>query len=771
MCDRSNFQPGFQNDDLSDQIRDLATDCVCFPEIDFANSRSERSGDLQSDGRPIIKFSEAEWIELEEIEGNCTLVGRFVRERPSLDTIRAKISSVLRLDGIVQIGFLSRHSIMLRFELESDFKKARIQGQITIDGAKAWFTRWTADWCESRDSPLALVWIELPNLPLHLFNFESITRICAPIGRAIDLDSATCRRSRPSVAKVRLEIDVSKPMIDKIRIEIVNGYGGNGGAKGLWQRIVYGRMPRFCIECGRFGHVRLNCWSLRAGGGRPMRGGGVAVPVVTPEGKQNEGVAVVPAAVGSVACEAEVCLQREIEIFSPVGEMEQSAPMVSKISGKELIESGSSGRSKGRMRRKKRGFRVGNALQILALDYGDEERLDGLEKWIDDLKEKVGHDEELIRAVDEAYEEVLELFEEALEDLGVPGEDIDDELVCKAALIFWKKWEKIIQTSKELREAHAVSKGNERGESSGEQWEGVGGEMEGEGACGSDKRRGKEEDAIYEECDIVGEEIGVGFREKEGEKKKYNADCDECSASSEEEANVENGDDEYDDVEKDANVEDGEYDEDEFNDDEWLDWLEGKLRYARGVNWMNEVLKEIYSYMQVVYDEQQQVHWEEEGSMALKACIILREVVRVSPMRGCLHPESELGYLLLMNQEIIGRRLCRWAWRRFRRGWEEKLMRLDVNPYGIIAPYLSLRSLLGLRRLEQCFAEVTAKSAAVLLSIGEAIAKSKRSPEKLFVLLDMYEIMTELHPQVKQSYFFYSITLILLSLMALRSDF
>nr|GMD92671.1 hypothetical protein Iba_chr14fCG0010 [Ipomoea batatas] len=361
---------------------------------------------------------------------------------------------------------------------------------------------------------------------------------------------------------------------------------------------------------------------------------------------------------------------RDIEILSPVGEMEQSAPMVSKFSGEELIESGSSGRSKGRRRRKKRGFRV-----------GDEERLDGLEKWIEDLKEKVGHDEELIRAVDEAYEEVLELFEEALEELGVPGEDMDDELVCKAALIFWKKWEKIIQTSKELREAHAVSKGNERGESSGEQWESVGGEKKGEGACGSDKIRGKEEDAIYEECDIVGEEIGVGFREKEGEKKKYHVDCDECSASSEEEANVEYGDDEYDDVENDANVEDGEYDEYEFNDDEWLDWLEGKLRYARGVNWMNEVLKEIYSYMQVVYDEQQQVHWEEEGSMALKACIILREVVRVSPMRGCLHPESELGYLLLMNQEIIGRRLCRWAWRRFRRGWEEKLMRLDVNPY------------------------------------------------------------------------------------------
>lgn len=50
---------------------------------------------------------------------------------------------------------------------------------------------------------------------------------------------------------------------------------------------------------------------------------------------------------------------------------------------------------------------------------------------------------------------------------------------------------------------------------------------------------------------------------------------------------------------------------------------------------------------------------------------------------------------------------------------------------------------------DQCFAEVTASSVAVLLSFGDAIAKSKRSPEKLFVLLDMYEIMRELHSEVR----------------------
>lgn len=49
---------------------------------------------------------------------------------------------------------------------------------------------------------------------------------------------------------------------------------------------------------------------------------------------------------------------------------------------------------------------------------------------------------------------------------------------------------------------------------------------------------------------------------------------------------------------------------------------------------------------------------------------------------------------------------------------------------------------------DQCFAEVTTSSVAVLLSFGDAVAKSKRSPEKLFVLLDMYEVLHELHVEV-----------------------
>ncbi|KAF3790575.1 Exocyst complex component [Nymphaea thermarum] len=50
---------------------------------------------------------------------------------------------------------------------------------------------------------------------------------------------------------------------------------------------------------------------------------------------------------------------------------------------------------------------------------------------------------------------------------------------------------------------------------------------------------------------------------------------------------------------------------------------------------------------------------------------------------------------------------------------------------------------------DQCFAAVIANSFSMLLTFGDAIAKINRTPEKLFVLMDMYEAMRELQPDIE----------------------
>nr|GME07434.1 TMV resistance protein N-like [Ipomoea batatas] len=77
-------------------------------------------------------------------------------------------------------------------------------------------------------------------------------RICAPIGRLLALDITTVRQTRPNVARVRVEIDLLKPRIDKVWIEITKD-------KGSWQDIEYEFVPNFCNKCSRLGHKIENC--------------------------------------------------------------------------------------------------------------------------------------------------------------------------------------------------------------------------------------------------------------------------------------------------------------------------------------------------------------------------------------------------------------------------------------------------------------------------------------------------------------------------------
>ncbi|XP_073526253.1 uncharacterized protein [Phyllobates terribilis] len=51
-----------------------------------------------------------------------------------------------------------------------------------------------------------------------------------------------------------------------------------------------------------------------------------------------------------------------------------------------------------------------------------------------------------------------------------------------------------------------------------------------------------------------------------------------------------------------------------------------------------------------------------------------------------------------------------------------------------------------------CFAEVVSNSIEIMFNFGDTISKCKRSPEKLFVLLDMYETMRELLPEIESTF-------------------
>nr|GMC71025.1 hypothetical protein Iba_chr03aCG21290 [Ipomoea batatas] len=100
----------------------------------------------------------------------------------------------------------------------------------------------------------------------------------------------------------------------------------------------------------------------------------------------------------------------------------------------------------------------------------------------------------------------------------------------------------------------------------------------------------------------------------------------------------------------------------------WVDLLKEEV----GMDLIMEALREIKSYMSVVYDCKQQVHVEDEKEMAKKACIILVEIINASQKGAVLGPGTVLGRQLRGHIELLGGKICRWAWRRFGPGYPKE---------------------------------------------------------------------------------------------------
>ena len=80
--------------------------------------------------------------------------------------------------------------------------------------------RWTRDFHVHKESSLVPVWVSLLALPIHYFDRHSLFSILSSVGQPLFLDSATVARSRPSVARVCVEVVLLKPICSWVWIGV-----------------------------------------------------------------------------------------------------------------------------------------------------------------------------------------------------------------------------------------------------------------------------------------------------------------------------------------------------------------------------------------------------------------------------------------------------------------------------------------------------------------------------------------------------------------------
>lgn len=82
--------------------------------------------------------------------------------------------------------------------------------------------KWTTNFKLTADSTLAQVWINLPDLPWHYYKWDALCRIVSPIETPLFMDKATSSKTRLTTAKLRVEIDMDKPVIHEVQVEVRN---------------------------------------------------------------------------------------------------------------------------------------------------------------------------------------------------------------------------------------------------------------------------------------------------------------------------------------------------------------------------------------------------------------------------------------------------------------------------------------------------------------------------------------------------------------------
>lgn len=180
-------------------------------------------------GEPSIKRSAALINSLSQ-PFKYALIGKFSHGRPSMEATRQSFQT-FGLKAAFSLGHLDVKHILIRVNHEADFQRLWIKDQSYLGRFPMRVFKWSPDFRPDFESSIVLVWFSLLGLPIHLFHKSTLFSIANLIGRPIMIDQPTAALSRPSVARVCIEIDLKKLLPKRVWVYCGSDF------EGFWQAL------------------------------------------------------------------------------------------------------------------------------------------------------------------------------------------------------------------------------------------------------------------------------------------------------------------------------------------------------------------------------------------------------------------------------------------------------------------------------------------------------------------------------------------------------
>ncbi|KAL2233748.1 UNVERIFIED_CONTAM: hypothetical protein Sindi_1107000 [Sesamum indicum] len=207
---------------------------------------------LTDEKGPTLIFSDAE-TEALAAPFRLALVGKFSHGKPQFRHLHRLIAG-LGVRGAFTVSMLNAKHVLICLSNDSDFSYLWLRRIWHIQGFPMHIFKWTPSFTPAQESSIIPVWVRFPKLPAHLFHKNALFAVANMIGTPLQIDDCTLNQSKLSHARIGIEIDLTKPLVEGFNLQI------NGVT--IHQKVEYEQLPKYCNLCKHVGHDDLECYTM-----------------------------------------------------------------------------------------------------------------------------------------------------------------------------------------------------------------------------------------------------------------------------------------------------------------------------------------------------------------------------------------------------------------------------------------------------------------------------------------------------------------------------
>ncbi|XP_049399858.1 uncharacterized protein LOC125863933 [Solanum stenotomum] len=150
------------------------------------------------------------------------VIGKFSYAWPDIQDLRRLIPKQCELKGDCNICLLSNRHVLIRSTLLEDYVHLLSKPAFYINQQNGSYPMQTLKWDPmfnpEEETTTAIAWISFPSLLPNFFGNETIFSLVAAVGKPLKVDMATRNQTRPSRARVKVEVDLMKEFSKRIKI-------------------------------------------------------------------------------------------------------------------------------------------------------------------------------------------------------------------------------------------------------------------------------------------------------------------------------------------------------------------------------------------------------------------------------------------------------------------------------------------------------------------------------------------------------------------------